>query len=568
MKVSFLFDVPASPEGKYSIGSFTDAPDFTIHLKGDEFEFMAWGDPIYNDQFCKDIIADPNPGFITENLSGHYYFILNDLKTGETQIGSSLFSILPVYYCNLGRRILVSDNVFEIALHAGLNSPSPGFILESLLFNYPLSNQSLVEGISLLDSNSVLVTGTNGFRIVRHTEPGKWFSRNPASWKDSTGRMTDVFLNETEKYLPRDHYITALTGGFDGRTLTAAGLYHNRDFSCYCMGTGLSGDLGIASEVSSSAGIRFHPVLLDSEYISNRSLDAGKEFIINSSGTGTFSRAHYIHSASVLGSMTSFVISGNFGSEVLRTAHSPGVMIAPAIYRIFSSATPGEAIEAVRKDPVLQLINPEIVKRGIGCLEENIERLPCFDRRYETLDRNMQFYIFILEETFRKYFGSEIKAQFGYLALRTPFLDSNFLKELFSTALAGIHSGYMENNPLRRYKGQALYASIIRKAAPQLGRYNTDKGYSPEDLLTPAGRFRVIKGYLGKKIFVKGVPSSDPLAVREAWHVNRNFYESVPLSDSLFNEKKVKRMPDASFGNEKVRLYSLIYALNYLLNLK
>ena len=101
--------------------------------------------------------------------------------------------------------------------------------------------------------------------------------------------------------------------------------------------------------------------------------------------------------------------------------------------------------------------------------KNDIYSLPCFNPEYKHLSRNQKFYIFVFEEVFRKYFGAEMINQFKYLKNRTPFLDMEFFKAILQTGLAGIHSEFFENNPLKRYKGQVLYAHIIRKAYPQFG---------------------------------------------------------------------------------------------------
>lgn len=561
MKISFLIEIPASGQKQTLTDLFTETPDFNIKIIGDEYRFFAWGDPICNDTFFDELPAKRSPGFIAESISGHYYYLLIDHQTGETVIGTSLFSILPVYYCKKDGKVFLSDNVFTLARHTGLNTPSPRFVIESLLFNYPLFNHSLVDGISLLDSNSVLVTGGAGIHVVKHTEVDSWFSRNPEPWKRSMGKITDIFLSNVEKYLPEEHYLTALTGGFDGRTLTAAGLYHKRNITCFCFGSDLSGDLGFATDISSKAGIPFRPVLLDGEYVNNFSLEAGRNFILNTSGCGTFARAHYIYSAELLSRLATCLVSGNFGSEIFRTAHTSGVMIAPELYRVFTSEDPDKAMELVKKNPVLKLLNQDMVYGELNGLKEDILRLPCFNSHYDYLDRNMQFYIFVFEEVFRKYFGSEILAQWKSVITRTPFLDRTFLMELLSTGLAGIHAGFMEKNPLRRFKGQVLYASVIRKAAPHLGRFVADKGYSPDDLLSLSGKLRITGIYLRKRK-LNTASLSDPMAVREAWSVNRGFFESLPLSGSVFNESEIARLRSALFTNEKARLYSLIFALN------
>ncbi len=87
--------------------------------------------------------------------------------------------------------------------------------------------------------------------------------------------------------------------------------------------------------------------------------------------------------------------------------------------------------------------------------------------------------------------------QFSYLKNRTPFLIW-ILSGITGTGSAGIHSDFFEHNPVRRYKGQVLYANIIHKAFPLFGQIPTDKGYRPDDLLSLSGRIRIGQGVPGK----------------------------------------------------------------------
>lgn len=567
MKISFLARIPLNLPDKPGGIQFAVRPDPGIHLTGDDYEFMAWGDALSDDRFLRGLPLHRTARFITENLSGHYYFFFNDLAKGEITIGTSPFSIVPLYYCMRESDVILSDNVFTIAGYTGLKNLSALFVIESLLFNYPLYNCSLVEGISLLESGSALVAGRNGLRTVRHTAPEEWFSNDPVPWRKSIPVMTDIFLEAVDKYLPGEHYLTALTAGFDSRTLAAAGLFHGRSFTGYCFGSAPEGDLGMAAKISHRAGIPFVPVLLDDYYVRNESLEAGRKFVISSSGTGTFSRAHYIHAASVLGSKARYLVTGNFGSEVLRAVHSPGVMFSPLLFQLFKADGPRSALAFLKESPVLRFVSAEAVNNELQNLDGDISSLPCFDKKFQGLSKNMQLYLYIFEETFRKYFGPEIAGQWNMIINRTPFLDRHFLKELFSTGLAAIHSGFMESHPGRRFKGQILYASIINRAAPQLGRYITDKGYRPDDLLTVTGNARVLGGWLRKRTHTGMHSPADPMAVHEAWDHNHASYESLPVSDDLFNKSEIYLLRGPGFSMEKARLYSLIFAADYLRHL-
>jgi len=547
MNISFLLELDTNrPFVTPASGLFTVKPDFVLHLTGKDYEFLAWGDPISSDRFTTGLHLNLNPEFIVNNLYGHYSFLLADNNRREIKIGSSLFSILPVYYCVQDGRVSLSGNVFELGRHTGHRTVSVSFVAESLLFNYPLHNRSLVDGISLLPSNSVLTFGADGFRISKHSAIKTWFTDDPEPWRKSLSRMTSSFLEASQKYFPEEHYAASLTGGFDGRTLVAAGLYHHRDFSCYCIGSGTSDDLLTAARVAEGTGIRFMPVITDEKYALEQSLDSGLRFIAGSSGVATFSRAHYIFAASQLAAKTRYIITGNFGSEIFRAVHNPGVMISPALYDVFVSRDTDEAMEKLAGNRMAGLLGKELLQSVLPGLRESVEALPCFDGRYAGLSRNRQFYIFVFEELFRKYFGSEIVNQAPYVVNRTPFLDPLFVRELLGTGLAGIHSDFFENNPLRRFKGQALYAAIIREAAPMMGRFPTVKGYRPDDLLSLAGNIRIAAARIRKRKGVSGV-QADPLGVMAAWAINSNFYGELDVDDRMFDTGAVTSLRGGRF---------------------
>ena len=373
MNISFLLELQTNrPFVAPASGLFTVKPDFVLHLTGSDYEFLAWGDPISSDRFRSSLHLNLNPDFIVNNLYGHYCFLLADYNRREVVIGNSLFSILPVYYCVQNKRVTISGNVFDLGKHTGLKTVSTSFVAESLLFNYPLHNSSLIEGISLLPSNSALSAGANGIRVTKHTAIETWFTNDPEPWRKSLSRMASSFLEASLKYFPKEHYAASLTGGFDGRTLVAAGLYYHSDFSCYCIGSGSSSDMLTAAHVAERSGLSFMPVVTDEKYVLEQSLDSGLKFISGSSGVATFSRAHYIFAASQLAAETRYIITGNFGSEVFRAVHNPGVMISPALYDIFVSRNPDEAMEKLAGNRMGGLLGEELISAFSRSFSGNI----------------------------------------------------------------------------------------------------------------------------------------------------------------------------------------------------
>jgi asparagine synthetase B (glutamine-hydrolysing) len=265
--MAFLIDISVNDMAGNLSKAFVSTPDIVVNMTGDDYEFISWGDPVCTDRFREKLQSSRSIEFIVNNIYSHYYYIFFDRKKHEFLVGNSLFAILPLYYFYCEGRLLLSDNAIILGRHAGKEDISRRFILETMLFNYPLFNQSLIEGISLLPSNSGIIADRGGIRIVKHTSIEELFSDDPVPGRDSTDRLTGTFLEAVRRYLPDEQYFTALTGGFDSRVLTAAGIYYDKSATCYCFGTPESDDLRIAEATAAKAGISFQPLELDEGYL-------------------------------------------------------------------------------------------------------------------------------------------------------------------------------------------------------------------------------------------------------------------------------------------------------------
>ena len=540
---------------------FAVLPEISMSYESSSCEFLAWGDPIAGADFGERLDRNGSPEFIVNNLYGHYYYIHLNKNTGEITVGNSLFSILPIYYCSNDIRILLSDNALIIGGYSGSEKISSRFVLETVLFNYPLFNDSILADIHLLPSNSSVSISAGKLSFRKHTAMAELFQEATVPWNKDIRSVTDRFLETAEKYLPKEHYSCSLTGGFDGRTLAAAGLYDKRNFAAFAFGTEQAKDVTIAEEVSASAGIPFHRILLGEEYIRRHSPGCGREFITNSSGTATFARAHYLYAAKQLADRSPVMITGNFGSEIFRAAHVAGVVISENLHALFSANSSLEAVRAVEESAEFRLLNMGSFSEEWESLKEDIQTLPVFNAGYAHLTRNQRFYLFVFEELFRKYFGAEMTNQFMYVRNRTPYLDIDFLRALLKSDLSGIHSAFFEHNPLKRYKGQVLYSHIIRKAHPSLGKIITDKGYRPDDLLTLTGKMKIAGSWLRKSLRITN-PGTDPNGVEAAWMANREQWSSVTPPADYFNRDKT-----ANAGRElSFKISSLSYIISLINN--
>lgn len=536
--ISFLIKYQFDQTSSALADLFLQLPEAYEQFHNDRQELILWGDPIIGKTtFEKEIQnADISPLKILETIPGHFYYALLDKVSGVLNIGNSLFAILPLHYSNEGKTVYASDSPLRIAGQTGDTTISKRFILENILFNYQLFDHSCLNRVSLLRTNHCLSLSVSGLASEKLFAIEDHFVSVPKSWKKEMQHIADLFIQRAKNYLPDENYVAALTGGFDGRTLVATSLYYKKQFSTYSFGNNNTSDVSVPAHLSSLAGLKYDRIDLDENYQSSHSLKSGLEFVGGVFGAAGFSRAHYLYAVKHLAQKTNYLITGNFGSEVFRATHNAGAVISHNLYRLMNATNYEDAVGALENAPEWLALNKAEFQTEWLALKTDLKNLPCFHPDHKSRSKNEQFYIFVFNEVFRKYFGAEMRNQFNYLKNRTPFLDIVFLKELLKTELSGVYSDFFTHNPVKRFKGQVVYAHIIRKTYSAFGRELTDKGYCPEDLLTPAGKSKILFSWLRKKIVKEPETEADAYAVSASFKKNKHYFDETLKTNRLFNQ--------------------------------
>ena len=540
---------------------FLIKPESISKYYNESHTFYLWGDPILPETIRDplQLISQGDVKNILENISGHYCFLLIDKHSKITIIGNSLFGILPLYYSDINGQLYISNNPAYIAKKLPDSGIDKRFLLENLLFNYTLFNNSAYRNVKLLPSNNYIKINANTYHLIHHTHVEDLFTQTPLSPKSVVDDLAALFLNISKKYFPDEYYVSALTGGFDSRTLVSSALYHNKQFTAYGFGSAESSDLLTGQYIAGKINIPYHCFKLNEDYIENHSLQNGLEFISGCFGNAGFARAHYLYAAKELSKNYKYVITGNFGSELFRAAHVAGAVISPNLYRIFNADDHIEAIRDIEKSEEYNWLNKEQFRDEWDELKYDLKNFICFNSKYNELTKNQKFYKFIFEEVFRKYFSSEIINQFKYIVNRTPYLDYEFVKALLNTGLAGIHSDFFTHNPLKRYKGQLLYAHIIKKSNNVLVNESTNKGYRPVDLLSAKGYVNITSSYIKKQIKQRyNNNNNDEYSVKASFLHNVDYWKNMRIDPNVFNAELIRDC----LNNTKYHGHSYFIALS------
>ncbi len=514
---------------------------------GADMRLILLGDPIFAGQeslLCSFVSKDAqlDEYRLYENIKGHYYWFL--LYRGGLRCGASFGAVYPVYFQAEKDRVTLSSSSFYLAGKTGAEPGNKRNLLERLLFNYPFFGSTWWADIQLLDAHRHLHLTGHSWAVEGHFELERYFGAPEYHSRDRLDELGALFQDECAHFFPDEPFAVSLTGGFDGRTLTAAARKAGKTFFTYSFGQPGAPDVENPARQSKKLGLSYHPVLLDETYLKKYALDSARAFMQLTEYNGNLGRPHYYYAARALSEKTRYIVTGNFGSELFRALHLAGVMMSQCLIDVFS-ATDNSWKDTLRREALQwgELFTEET--------ESLIEDLQAYLSARKGQDPNHRFYGFVLGEIFRKYFGPELVMQSHFLNNRTPYLNLSFFKALNQTIWSGVHSRLFEKMKSRRMKGQLFYATFLRHSDQDLYRMPTTKGYCPADVLEPWRMPLLVGGVLVQKYLKKEFADDNGVeaffsryAGELAAHLRENGATpelSVLLRETDRMEEKIKR---------------------------
>jgi hypothetical protein len=420
-----------------------------------------------------------------QKLKGNFTVILVDCECTRCTLYNSRFGISPFYYALDRNSFLFSTSLSVLIKHL---SKKPDFdktaISELALFNYPLGSRTYFRNVYMLCPAEIVYANSKGLRKelwweVRSLYEVGLFSKYEAleMGSDLFHRVVNSLASDVSKVC------VSFTSGFDSRSLLAALDKSNDDVLTYSFGIPGSLNVEIPKSIAAELDIAYQPMLLDGVYEHVYDEYAMKALLL-SDCLSTVERANYPYTFRRLADFSSVTITGLFGSELLRTFQNVGHIVSSRLVRLNVAADPC----AVLKDMILKsqqpcYFAPDIITQSIDEINSDISEI--LVKRFGDMNANMRFYMFLLTEGLRKYFGAEVHMERPWSVNRFPFLDEEFVEFLFRSPFAGVYSRAIKPTVTNRYFSQYFYAYIIRKYRPELLTALTDHGYPPRDVLSP-----------------------------------------------------------------------------------
>lgn len=521
------------------------------------------GDPVYHDnsqQSLQNQLLDGDFGNFIRNVDG-FYFIVQWQSIGKLCVSSSLFGVLPVFYADLPDKLLISSSFDLIKNYSELSwTTDKQYYLEKALFNYPLFNRTPIREIKTVPPDAV-VCYDGSLTFERHTDITAYFVERPKSWRKSLDHLSDLFISNAKDFLPRQRFCATLTGGLDGRTMVGMSLQHGLDFYTYSYGSKESLDVTIPIDIAKLFKIDHKPFLIDAAYSERHFWDYGTDFVKDTWGLGNIPRAHYSYVCEKIVNDVNYLVSGNFGSEILRSMKIPGVMTSEIMFNLFENHSRNNLRQKILDYPPVQYLSAKLVYELVDELLDEI--FSYINSLPKHLTSNQKFYTYLYNGVFPKYFGAEITVQRQHFNHRSPFLCFRFMEELLKTEVAGANSDYRETNPMKRYRGQVLYSHIIRKTKPELLDLLLDKGYKPRNFLTPLGPAKIAAGYAMKKIFPVVKDKNTPSFATQNHERSLDKMLQMNYIDEIFNPQFIEKVLRENWRSDQMALMNTVSAAYY-----
>lgn len=424
-------------------------------------------------------------------LKGNFSLIILDEETGECRLFNSRFGISPFYYAMDGSRFIFSTSLVAIAkCFSSMPAVDETAVLELALFNYPLGDRTYFQKIKMLRPAEIIQADANGIKSELYWDVRTLYDVSQYSRGDALEIGAELFHKMVNQLASDVSKIRiSFTSGFDSRAMLSVLEKDPDDYLSYSFGIHGSLNVTIPQQIAQQLKLSYYPILLDEAYESVFDEYAIQALLL-SDCLSTVERANYPYAFELLVNFSPVVITGLFGSELMRTFQNVGHIVSASLVRLNVATNPTDELNNIMAEPnVIRYFSPNLLKHAIDDIEADINSV--LVERFGEMAPDRRFYMFLLTEGLRKYFGAEIHTERLYGINRFPFLDDDFVQFLFHAPFAGVHSRTIQPTVQNRHQSQYFYAYIIRKYRPELLAAPTDHGYPPSDVLSPLALFMI-----------------------------------------------------------------------------
>lgn len=476
---------------------------------------------------------------IVKQIKGSYVVIVYHFQTQTLDVFTDELNIRTVYFARYENKLLLSSS-----LSAFINYSSKSFstinsksVLEYALFDFILTDETFLKDVQTLAPAAHLNFSGNVLEIsIYHNLIDNIKQAKPVlNEQEAFNQIEQVLKKNLSAYLSEPEKTAfALTGGYDSRTNLA--LLNGKYTSAYYYSYGIenSYDIKFAQRVAKKLKLNFQPIILDNRFAEEFAENALTAIKVGD-GIVEMTRANYIYAFKNLSKDFDYILTGLFGSELIKRPTSLGGYIDKNIQSLLFADNFEDTYQNIIDKAVENgCVNTELLKIHKKEILQDLKSNPYI---YNTYPEAQKYFYYMVGWGMRKYFMKEIKAERLYVENLHPYMDIEFIELLLKTPFPWLYHWDKKKNLLDNLKIHKFYAQLMHNNNKKLGNIPTTHAYKPKYLLNKVYLPLLILQYafLRRKIKKTGIFNNT--------HLMQQFYlqrkNDLTEFNSLFNNEKI-----------------------------
>jgi hypothetical protein len=477
---------------------------------------------------------------ITNYIKGSFSILIFDKQRSEVIVFTDKFNIKNIYYSYANDQLLVSSSLSAFSHYSPENFSKANVksILEYYLFDFDLVNESFIENVNTLPSSTMLFADKTGINKKTYWSIFDRFDNTEPVYNQYDGikEIEKLMKKNLKLYLGNpDKTAFALTGGYDSRTNLALlnGSLDENFF--YSYGLEESYDIRLAKKVAKELNLNFKAFKMDDNYA--KSFDEDAEIAIAlGDGASEMNRANYVYVYKDLFNTYDQILTGLFGSELIKRPTSLGGYIDINIRDLLLTNNVDECFEKIiERAKEENFIKSDIIDKYKDQILTDLKSNKFIVNEYEGARK---FFFFITAIGNCKYFMKEVKTERPFVENLHPYLDIEFIELLMKTPYPWVYNWETKKSLLENLKIHKFYAYLIHRNNKKLSNIISTHAYKPKYLLRkiylPFLIFQFL--YYRRKIKKIGIFRNEEVI----WDFYQKRKKVFPKFESLFNQQNIE----------------------------
>ena len=420
-------------------------------------------------------------------IKGSFTILMLEKASRRVHVFTDPLNVKPMYYYQKGSRLVVSTALNALVHHRqtqslpiAINYPA---IIEYYLFEYTLNDDTYIRSIQTMPAGGWLYFSSEGLKVKPYWNAFERLNTFTVAYnsKSAVEVLESVLKKNLDLYLfDPSRTAVALTGGYDSRTNLALLGEAAKECQLYSYGIADTYDLSIPRQIAQALQLNYRSIPLDEQYL--RDFNENARLAIDlGDGIAEANRGNYLYAFKKLGQDYDYILTGLFGSELIKHPTSVGNFINQATKTLLETHNAEPHLDAMLEKAITEGYLDADMLREYG--DEVKQRALANPYLVNDHPLALKYFYFLLMVGIRKYFMKEIKVERPFVENLHPFFDLEFIETLLQTPFPWIHHWAGKKDLIKSIETHKLYVAIIQRNQPKLANILSTHGYTPRYLL-------------------------------------------------------------------------------------